>query len=206
MFEKKGFVILGWGDVGYTYIFSNVEVKTLDDLKKTKMWAWVDDPIGKKVFEVAGITPVPLSVPDVLPSLQTGLIDAVYTSPLASIALQWNTKVTHVATMPLAIGIGATLITKKQYDKLDDAQKKILRDVCAKWHKKLISQIRKDNKKSVKALTGSGITAVKVGPAEAKQWKGVAAKTRKALTGSLFPAALIAEIEGHIKDYRAGKR
>lgn len=206
LFLDKGFVILGWGDVGYTYIFSNTEVKTLADLKKTKMWAWVDDPIGKKVFEVAGITPVPLSVPDVLPSLQTGLIDAVYTSPLASIALQWNTKVTHVSTMPLAIGIGATLITKKQYDKLSDAQKATLLEVSRRWHTKLVKQIRADNKTSVKTLTGGGVTAVKVGKAERAQWEGVAAKTKKALTGSLFPAALLTEIEGHIADYRAGKR
>lgn len=206
VFLDKGFVILGWGDVGYTYIFSNTVVKTLADLKKTKMWAWVDDPIGKKVFEVAGITPVPLSVPDVLPSLQTGLIDAVYTSPLASIALQWNTKVTHVSTMPLAIGVGATLITKKQYDKLTPEQQTQLLEVSLKWHKKLVKRIRKDNKTSVKTLIKGGVTAVKVGKAERAQWEGVAAKTKKALTGSLFPAALLGEIEGHIKDYRAGKR
>ncbi len=206
MFAKKDFVILGWGDVGYTYIFSNTEVRTLADLKKTKMWAWVDDPVGNKVFDLSGITPVPLSVPDVLPSLQTGLIDAVYTSPLASIALQWNTKVTHVSTMPLAIGIGATLISKETFEKLSDEHKAKLLEVSGKWHKKLVAQIRKDNKKSVKTLTGGGITAVKIGKAERKQWEAVAAKTRKALTGSLFPAALLKEIQGHISDYRAGKR
>jgi len=204
LLEDRGFVILGWGDVGYTYVFSQVPVRTLEDLKKTKMWAWVDDPIGKKVFELGGINPVPLAVPDVLPSLQTGLINGCYASPLVAIAMQWHTKVKYVANMPLVIGIGATVVSKRELDKLKPEHRRIVRDVAAVWHGKLVTQIRKDNKKAVGTLKGAGIQVVKIGAGERKQWEEMAKRTREVLTGKLFSKELLAEVERELKAYRTG--
>ena len=33
-FEEKGYVFLGWAEVGWAYIFSKEESKNLEDLKK----------------------------------------------------------------------------------------------------------------------------------------------------------------------------
>ena len=55
-------------------------------------------------------------VPDVLPSLQTGLINACYGSPLSTLALQWYTKVKYMTSMHISQAIGATVITKKEYE------------------------------------------------------------------------------------------
>jgi len=206
LLDAKGYVNLGWGDVGYTYVLTKTPVKTLEDLKKVKMWAWVDDPIGKKVFELAGINPVPLAVPDVLPSLQTGLIDGCYASPLVAIAMQWHTKVKYVATMPLVIGIGATIVSKKQFETLSAEHQKTVREIARKWHAKLVRQIRSDNKKAVGTLKKAGIQTVRIGKGEQKQWQEMSARTRKALTGKLFSAEVLAEVERELKAYRSGAK
>lgn len=204
LLEEKGYINLGWGDVGYTYVFSNVPVRTLDDLKKVKMWNWVDDPIGRKVFELAGINPVPLAVPDVLPSLQTGLIDGCYASPLVAIAMQWHTKVKYVATMPLVIGIGATVLSKKEFDAIPAEHQAKVREIALRWHAKLVRQIRDDNRKAVGTLKKAGIQTINIGAAEQKQWQEMSARTRAALSGKLFSAELLAEVEKELAAYRSG--
>ena len=49
---------LGWGDVGFNYLFSNSAVAAPGDIKKTKMWVWDADPISKAVMDVAGVNGV----------------------------------------------------------------------------------------------------------------------------------------------------
>ena len=88
-FEDKGYVLLAWGDVGPVHIFSNTPIKGKADLAQLKLWAWVDDALVRALFTQLGVNGVPLGVPDVLPSLQTGLINACYGSPLSTLALQW---------------------------------------------------------------------------------------------------------------------
>jgi TRAP-type C4-dicarboxylate transport system substrate-binding protein len=81
-------VLLGWTDIGFVYLFSNRTVGSAEDLKKTKLWVWQGDPIAEKTFAHLNVPYIPLSVMDVMTSLQTGLVDTVYSSPLAAIALR----------------------------------------------------------------------------------------------------------------------
>ncbi|HVS17809.1 MAG TPA: TRAP transporter substrate-binding protein DctP, partial [Planctomycetota bacterium] len=104
-FEEKGYVLLSWGDVGPVHIFSNTPIKSKADLAQTKLWAWTDDPLVKTMFKQLGSNGVPLGVPDVLTSLQTGLINACYGSPLSMVALQWYTKVKYMTGMQLSQAI-----------------------------------------------------------------------------------------------------
>src|SRR5262249_490211 len=103
MMDEKGFVVLGYGDVGFAYLFLNKEAKSPDDLKDVKFWAWTDDPVSRQLIDFAGLRSVPLGLPDVLSSLQTGLIDAFVTAPYAAIALQWFTKAKYMVGLKLAL-------------------------------------------------------------------------------------------------------
>src|SRR5262245_57186285 len=85
-FADAGYVLIAWGDVGWTHYYSNREIKNKEDLKAVKMWAWTDDPIVRAFFKRMDINGVPLGVPDVLPALQTDTINACYGSPLAAVA------------------------------------------------------------------------------------------------------------------------
>ena len=64
------------------------------------------DPIAEAAFKALGVNPIPLTITDVLTSLQTNLINGVYTSPLASIALQWFSRTKYMLNVPLADAAG----------------------------------------------------------------------------------------------------
>lgn len=197
LFSDGGFQLGAWGDVGFLYPFSNEPVATPDDLKKTKFWVWDADPVTKVTAEVAGVNGVELSVPDVLPSLQTGVIDACASSPYALISLQWYSKIKYVTNLRMAMGIGASVISKKSFDKLSDDDKQLLMDVSSEYGSKLVSRIRKDNKKAISTLQDKGVQVVEATNME--DWTSIAIGVRKKLVGSTFDAGLVSEMDGHLK-------
>ncbi len=193
--RAKGFELLGWGDVGVVYFYSHIPVKAPSDLSKVKMWAWNADPIAREVTKAAGITPVPLGVPDVLPSLNTGHINTFYTSPLACLQLQWCDHVKTRTNYPVAIGIGAVVMEKKAFDGLSAEHQAVVREVWGKWSRALVKKVRVDNDKAVKVLADAkGIMDVSLSAAEVGAWAGIATKVQNALVGSVYPQELLAKV------------
>ncbi|NIQ00347.1 MAG: ABC transporter substrate-binding protein, partial [Nitrospinaceae bacterium] len=76
-FEKNGYVLLGWVPVGWVHFFSKQHIRTVQDLKQSKPWLWQGDPLVREAYHALNINPIPLSITDVLLSLQTGMIDTV---------------------------------------------------------------------------------------------------------------------------------
>lgn len=125
--KKKGFVTLGFYEIGQVYVVSTKPVANLNDLKSLKFWAWEGDPLVKAMLESLNLVSVPLALPDVLSSLSTGIINAAYAPPLGIIALQWHTKVKYLVDFPTAFSIGALVISDKAWGKIKpDVQQKIM--------------------------------------------------------------------------------
>ncbi len=204
--EKKGFVILGWADLGHTYIFTQSPVAGLADFKDVKMWGWEDEPISKRFFEMAGISQISLALTDVMPGLQRGMITGVYNSPLGAISMQWDKHVKYITGLSVVIGVGSTVLTKAQWDKLSPEHQAKVTEIAAKYHRSLRGIIRRRNKEAVAQLKKQGIQVVKVPPAALQRFKGLAAQVRADLAKKMFSPGLLKEVEGHIKAARAGKK
>lgn len=194
-FRDKGLELLGWGDVGWIYIFSKNPVSNLADLKKQKVWAWGDDPMSKALMRTAGISPRLLGLPQVYPALNTGMINTVYNAPLACLTLQWHTKVKYYSDFKLAIAIGATVINKKAFDKLSPEHQKVVKKVAAKYHKALNKRVRRDNDKALTALKGQGLKPVTVPDSWKKQFRKIADKVAHKFAPRYYPKALLRKVK-----------
>ncbi len=206
MFEEKGYVLLSWGDVGTVYIFSNIPIKGREDLKQTKLWAWVDDPLVRALFQQLGANGVPLGVPDVLPSLQTGLINACYGSPLSTLALQWYTKVKYMTSMHISQAIGATVVTKRDFDKLPADLQKILMQDSKDLEAKVLKQIRADNDKSLTQMKAAGLQVVESPKSMVEDFTKEALQIRPKLEPSVYSHEFRMKVEKLVADFRAGKK
>lgn len=202
-FEDGGYVNLGWAEVGFVYVFTKVSVKNAQDLKGVKMWMWEGDPIADAAFKALGVSPIPLSLADVLTSLQTGLIDGMYTSPLAAISLQWFTRVKYMMDLPLADSQGAVLITKKEFDSLPNDLQEILVRNGRLYLKKLTDQSRKDNQKSLDQLKKGGIIFLQPGTEKDRaNYEQIGKVARQSLVGKLYDQNFLDRIEQAIVDVR----
>jgi TRAP-type transport system periplasmic protein len=205
-FEDKGYVLLAWGDVGPVHIFSNQPIKSKADLAQLKLWAWVDDALVKALFTQLGVNGVPLGVPDVLPSLQTGLINACYGSPLSTLALQWYTKVKFMTSMHISQAIGATVITKKEFDKLDAATQKQLMADSHEFEVKVLKTLRAENEKALTSMKAAGLQVVESPPQMIKDFTTEAMAIRPKLEPSVYTHEFRMKVEKLVADFRAGKK
>ena len=204
-FADNGYILLGWGDIGYYYMFSNQPIDTLETLRSpnVKMWARSSDRIGLEFTKQADVANVPKEVSQVLSALHSGQVNAVTTSPYACVALQWYPKLKYMTNLPVNIGVGATLITKETFDRLSSEQQQMLRKTAAKHHAELILKIRKDNAAAIEALQKkAGIKMVEFEPAAREELDKIAAETHNALVGEIYSQALLAQINALLREYR----
>lgn len=198
-FAAKGFKLLAWSEVGWVYIFSNKPIKTMGDLKETKMWMWEGDKLAKTMFEEMHITPVPLGLPNVRTSLQSGLINAVYAPPMAVTALQWNSKVRYMLNMKLANTIGAFLVDKKTYDGLSPELQAMLKAETQTAAREIVGYSRTQNDQTINSLKSQGLQVTEVGPKEREEFLAASRRAAKGLEGKLYPASLLGEVGSILK-------
>jgi len=204
--EDGGYVLLGWAEVGFVHVFTSTPIKKSDDLRGIKMWTWEGDPIAETAFRTLGINPIPLSVIDVMTSLQTGLIDAFYTTPYAAIALQWYARVKYMVDVPLADAAGAVLISKKFYDPMP----KDLQDILVRNGRLYISKLtqlsRKENAEAIKELNKRGIVTLAANEKDLLEYVEAGIRSRRALAGKLYTEEFLNRIEKSIADFRKARR
>ncbi len=200
--EDGGFVLLGWAEVGFIYVFSSKMVATFSDLKALKPWVWEGDPIAQAAYQAIGVSPVPLSITDVMTSLQTGMIDAVYSSPYALIALQWFTRVSYAMSQPLADALGAAVISRKVYNSLPDDLKTILMTNSKKFISRVTASSRLDNAKAIETLKKRGMKFVEAPKEISTEFDSIGSRARQLLVGNLFPQSFLDDVEGSLRAYR----
>jgi TRAP-type C4-dicarboxylate transport system substrate-binding protein len=197
-----GFVLLGWAEVGFIYVFSTRQVTTFSELKSLKAWMWEGDPIAQAAYQAIGVSPVQLSITDVMTSLQTGMIDCVYGSPYSLIALQWFTRVNYAMSQPLADALGAAVISKKIYDSLPDDLKTILITNSRKLIGRLTTSSRQDNAKAIETLKQRGMKFVAAPKEVAAEFETIGSKARQLLVGNLFTQEFLTDVENSLRAYR----
>lgn len=206
-FSEKGYELLGWAEVGFVYVFTKEPVENLEDMRKVKMWVWEGEPVAEATFKSFGLNPIPLSVLDVMTALQTNMVNGVYTSPLAVIALQWFTKVKYMMEIPLTNGAGGVLISKRMYNKIPEEQREILNGLAKKYLAKLTQLSRADNTAAIETLKENGITVVPpLDSATLLNYYRLGASTRKDMVGRFYSQDLLDEVESALEEYRKSSR
>jgi TRAP-type C4-dicarboxylate transport system substrate-binding protein len=203
-FEEKGFILLGWAEVGFVYVFTNNPINALEDMNGVKMWMWEGDPIAESTFKSLNINAIPLSITDVLTSLQTNLINGVYISPYACTVVQWHTKVKYMLDLPLADSNGAILLSKKKFNNLSDSQKEVVKRLSKKYFEQLTQLSRKDNAESLKLLKETGITFTSIDDkSKIDSFYDSGKKARRDLIGKLYDEEFLLKVEGLLDKYRS---
>jgi TRAP-type transport system periplasmic protein len=203
-FAEAGYILLSWGDVGWTHLYSNIAIEKRADLAATKMWAWTDDPIVRAFFKRLGVNGVPLGVPDVLPSLQTGHIDACYASPLAAVALQWYKKVKFATSVPISYSIGALVVRKPVFEAMSAEDQKIVREAGLTMGKNLMAVVRADNERARKAMERQGVKFWPTPAALVTEFEKEAQAVWEELggPGKLYSKELLAKVRQYIAEAR----
>ena len=201
-FDKNDYVLLGWSEGGFVHLMSTKPVATLDDLRKVKVWTWADSPMTKVIFDEANVSAIPLSVPDVLVGLQTGLVDVVYAPPSGAISLQWFTKTKYITDVNLIYLIGGVVMKKKLFNKMSPAHQNILIDAFRRQMAQLKKTIRKENQEAVQVMVKHGVKIIAPSPAQVLEFKTVSEKAMQRLVDKSFSKKVKDEVSAKLEAYR----
>jgi TRAP-type C4-dicarboxylate transport system substrate-binding protein len=188
-FLEQGYVLGAPGDVGFTYFMSKDKVDSMAALRGTKVWMWTEDPLVRAMFKRLGVSGVPLGVPNVLPALQSGRINACYGSPLAAVALQWAGQVKYMTAMPMGYAIGSTIMRKDVHDKASAADQKVEETVGINLGQIMRSTVRNDNTTAQNTMIRKGVTVVETPPAMIAEFDKAAQQVWRDLVGSVYSQA-----------------
>ncbi|HLJ21545.1 MAG TPA: TRAP transporter substrate-binding protein DctP [Stellaceae bacterium] len=203
--EAHGFKILSWGDAGWVRCFSPQPVIRPADLKPLKLFTWEGDPAYAEVIKRMGFQPVPLAVTDIYTGLQSGLISAVPTTPIAALSFQWFGLANHMADFKWAPLLGGMVITTTAWRNLPDDLKPTLaraaRDAGTRAH----SKIRPLEDEAIATMKSHGLVVHPVPLDALKEWQATGRGSYPYLIGKVVPAAMVAEVERLRDEYRAQK-
>jgi TRAP-type C4-dicarboxylate transport system substrate-binding protein len=191
-FESQGFKILGWGDVGIGHLMSKgFEIRVPNDLRHKNVYFLSGDPIESTFYSLIGeVTPKQLTVPEILPALNSGTINVVNAPALAAEQLQWSSHLDHINTSASGIGIGALVFSSAKFKSLPADVQQILIETGKVTGDALTVRIRREDDAAFGRLK-SRMAAYAPNPDEQKQWEDLFAKTRAALTGRQFKPELV---------------
>ena len=169
--EKAGFVSFGFIEGGFANLLSNEPIRTVEDMRRKKVWVPEGDAISFLAMETMGLSPSVLPVTDVLTGLQTGLIDITFASPVAALVLQWHTKVKYITDLPVSYSMGVFAIEKGAYSALSAEDQRVVREVMGRYVQQLDHEARDDNRKAAEVLARSGLETVTVNDADVEGWR-----------------------------------
>jgi TRAP-type C4-dicarboxylate transport system substrate-binding protein len=198
----QGFASMGWAEQGFIYLFSKEPIQSAAHIAKRKVWIWQDTAMGRAVFKELGVNPIPLSIPDILIALQTGMIDTVYASPLAAISMQWFTKVSYMTDVPLAYSAGAVVFQKSVLEKIPAAQREMMEEIFRRRLTPLKEKVRAENKKAIEVLAGKGIKRVTPSPKDVKEFQALCARGINTLGEDEFSKKTLGKIRAFLKTLR----
>lgn len=201
-FAEKGLELIAMTEVGFLYVISTSPISTLDELKKTKTWAPEGDPLGVTFLQTLGITPLPLAIPDVLTSLQTGMVETVFNSLYGAIVLQWFTKTKYISDIPFGYAYGGFFLDHKKFSKLPAPYQLMLRETAQKHFSFLITDTRKSNYDSKKVLQDNGMALVAPEPATLKTLHEKREETIQRLQGKAFSPQIYKETIKLLNEYQ----
>ena len=203
--EAKGFKVLNWADGGWVHTFTKKPARTPDDVRRMKLFTSAGDPETERLYKDVGFQVVPLSLTDMVTSLQTGMIEAFSTVPLFA-QLQESYKLApymiDVLWMPL---VGGTVVSQQAWDQIPAAYRTPMLEAARAAGTRLRGDIRAMGDDAVREMTKRGLQVITVDTATRDLWQSTAERAYPHLRGSYCPADLFDEVvrlrDGYRRDH-----
>ena len=204
-FDAKDYVVLQWSRIGAMSMFCDKPFRTPAemDAANAKVFAWEGDPKSVEAWRAAGFRPVVLSSTDVVPSLQTGMINCITNVPLYILTTRLFEKADNMVDLPWGYIYGATIVRKDAWEKIAPDLRARLKAIAVELGVKVDAEVRRLNVDAVTAMKKQGLQVVSV---DARPWREMMEKSWPVVRGGVVPAAWFDEVKAARDQCRAGKK
>ncbi|TVQ27285.1 MAG: C4-dicarboxylate ABC transporter [Spirochaetaceae bacterium] len=200
-FEAARFHVLAWSAAGWVHFFSKSPVRYPDDLRALRLAADPDDAEMDQAFKIMNFRPIPLPVGEVLTGLNSGLVDAFYTSPLVAAGYQWFGLAPNMLDLKVAPFLGAIVITDAAWRRLPAAIREDLRDAARSVSQQIDRDVRSLESEAIATMRRFGLSVTDATPEVLDAWERDIERFR-AQMNTVFGVDMTARIERILDEYR----
>ena len=201
----KGFVVLIWGEGGWVQFFTKEDIATPDDYRQSRIFAWSGDIVQASVMKSQGFHPVSIPLADILPALETGMIDAVPVAPLWALIGQFDRVTRYMLRVNWVPIVGATVMRRLTFEAMSPEARSALRASAEQATRKLRAHRERQDEESIAAMKARGLTVKPLTPKLEQAWREVAEKAWPQVRGNMVPAETFDKVRALLEAYRKGK-
>jgi TRAP-type C4-dicarboxylate transport system substrate-binding protein len=203
---KKGFKVLTWSTTGWAHFFAKEPVVTPNDMKKRRLFLWGSDTTYLELVKSSGFNPVPLAITDLLPSLQTGLVDSFAAPPAAALSFQWFALAPHMTDLRWQPLPGTTVVSMKQWNRIPADLRPMLERAARQAGARLLKRIRTLEHEAIVAMKNHGLTVHPVSPQVEEEWAMlVREKGYPVFVGPRFSKKMFGSVLSLLNEYRRSR-
>lgn len=199
----RGFVVLMWGEAGWVQFFTREPISLPEQFKHTRIWAWNGHPAQVDIMKSLGFRPVALPIADILPGLETGMVDTVPVAPLWSLIGQFDRVTSYMLPINWVPIVGATVFRKQRFDDLAPHVREAMMAAARAGAEKLRDHRTVQDEESIRAMQNRGLTVQTMTPEIELAWREVAQAAWPQLRGSMVPADTFDKVQASLVAYRA---
>lgn len=162
----KGLIGLGYWENGFfNATNSKHPINRVEDFQGLKFRA-VQAKISQETVKALGANPVPLAVPELYTALETRTVDGQGTPSAVIAALKLNEVQKYLSLTQHSYGAFIPLVSKKFWDKLSDAERRILQEAASETRSYQRGVARDQAKSAQTQMAAKGLVVNEVSAAE----------------------------------------
>ncbi len=205
-FEEKGYVILGYFNIGCAYFFTRNPAHTPAELQRQRLSVGgLTSPLLSNAFKAAGYLVQDVPADKLLNSIQTGAVEGLFTIPMYAYAAQYYKSLTNCLNAPLCPVMVAFILSKSEWDAIPEKYKPELLKSVKKAEDKFIQSQRKSDAEYLKRCENSGVKIFTPNEQELKVWRDEFEAKSHYMYDSATPIAdkaFYEQIMAFLKQYR----
>lgn len=199
IFGEGGFRLACWADPGPVYIFSRDPVNDRGAFALFRISVFAYDKPAQSFFRKYSANCLPMGEPEVLPSLQTGSINACYGTAVDAAAQQWYTKIYYAAKDPFRYRSGAVVFRAGLEQSLSPELYARLLEAFSAAEPDFERQFMANASSAGNMMEKAGIQFLPLNAATRADFLKTAAAVWEEKSGTLYPKEVLETIRGVLR-------
>jgi TRAP-type C4-dicarboxylate transport system substrate-binding protein len=186
-FLDKGFVVVLWAEAGWVRFFSKQPAARPEDLKPRRMFAWAGDNEQVELMKALGFRPVVLETADIIPGLQTGLVDTVAVTPMWALATQLDRLAPYMIDVKWAPIVGALVVTRPSWEAMTPAARSAIQQSARQAVATLRAYQSRADDEAISVMEQRGLRVRRLSPRDSAAWEAFAQSAYPLIRGHMVP-------------------
>ncbi len=206
LMQQRGFKLLLWLDQDFDQIYSvKWRFDKLEDFKKARIMTWYG-VLEEQLLKSLGASPIPVDIPELVPSLRQGVADSLIAPGLWMIATQLYPAVNYMVPIKLRYSPAVVISTLDAWNRLREEDRRGIAAVVPEVTRRFTMATRADNEKAINALEKYGIERIEPEPETIAAIRKEAVRIWDEQAGQLYPAELLGQVLAILDEFRGQSR